>query len=1031
MLVSMDPKLWQRLKPLLDGALKEPEGARAGYVADCTDDPMLRDELKHLLESSQTGELPANSEILAPRSNSFTAGETLLGRFHIVRLVGRGGMGEVYEAEDLELGRIALKTIRHSVAARAGMLARFKQEIQLARKVSGPNVCRIYELFTVPETDGRSATAFLTMEFLDGMVLTERLRRGRMDWDRARSFALDMCAGLAAIHEAGVLHRDFKSSNIMLARRNGVERAVLTDFGLAMPLDEAAGGSGEPQAGSSRHVIAGTPEYMAPEQFEGSELTGAADIYALGIVMYEMVTGQHPYAAHTPLAAAVRRAKTPDLTKAPHGWREIIFRCLQYDPAKRYKSAGEVAAALRRTANPLAQATHDAAGTLRRSKVAVAAVLIAAAGLVGWEILQRVRMHRPPAEAVRWYGKGVAALREATYVKAIAALQSAVELDPKYAMAHARLAEAWSELDFTGQADHEMLLASSESHQQRISGDDQKYLAASQATLTRDYAGAVRDYRELLDEKRDEDRPAGLVDLGRAQEKAGNMSGALTSYELAAKLAPDEPAAFVHIGILESRQQHEAQANTAFAQAEKLYRAETNLEGLAEIEYQQGYLANEQQDPATAKPHLETALASAKQIPSPQLEIRTLTQLSSAASLAGNSKEAADDANAAIELANSNQLESWAADGMVRLADSYLASGDPAATAKAKGILQQALAIAKQSEQRRVEARANIDMANLSKDDPDAAAMYAQQALDYYKPNGFSEGTNGAYTLLARAQRDKDELVPALKLSEELVAEAQRSGSAGQVALARNLQGTILLRQEQYPAALVILNSALSGSSAVVRPYLENNYAQALWRVGDYSGAESVLQKDPSKATEQQAAEIRVEMELSQKHYAKAAAMADAAMSGMSAEDRPVELVIMKARAESYIGKEQDADKELEALQARIPAKGLTRAEWQLAAGEIAMAGNQPSVAHENGQKALNYYRSLNAVESEIRAAALVTRAAQMSGVAKDGTDAANFGLDILHQLHDSWSPTQYQAFLSRPDIKDAAQQLQAGASAR
>jgi hypothetical protein len=159
--------------------------------------------------------------------------------------------------------------------------------------------------------------------------------------------------------------------------------------------------------------------------------------------------------------------------------------------------------------------------------------------------------------------------------------------------------------------------------------------------------------------------------------------------------------------------------------------------------------------------------------------------------------------------------------------------------------------------------------------------------------------------------------------------------------------------------------------------------------------------------------------------------VADAAMSGMSAEDRPVELVIMKARAESYIGKEQDADKELEALQARIPAKGLTRAEWQLAAGEIAMAGNQPSVAHENGQKALNYYRSLNAVESEIRAAALVTRAAQMSGVAKDGTDAANFGLDILHQLHDSWSPTQYQAFLSRPDIKDAAQQLQAGASAR
>src|SRR6202042_1934691 len=128
------------------------------------------------------------------------------------------------------------------------------------------------------------------------------------------------------------------------------------------------------------------------------------------------------------------------------------------------------------------------------------------------------------------------------YVKAITALQSAVEKDPKFAMAHARLAEAWSELDFAGTADHEMLLASSESHQQRIGSDDQKYLAASQATLTRDYAGAVRDYRQILDGKPDEERPAALVDLGRAQEKAGDMAAALASYQQAAKLAPDEPA---------------------------------------------------------------------------------------------------------------------------------------------------------------------------------------------------------------------------------------------------------------------------------------------------------------------------------------------------------------------------------------------------------------------------------------------------------------------------------------------------------
>ena len=269
-------------------------------------------------------------------------GETLLGRFKIVRRVGRGGMGEVYEAEDLELGRIALKTIRQNLAG-PEMLRQFKQEIQLARKVSGANVCRIYELFTTPSADGREQVAFLTMEFLDGEMLTDRLRRGALDWQQARGIALELCAGLASIHEAGVLHRDLKSRNIMLVERNQKTVAVLTDFGLALPI---AAGSGMAGA-ADRQAIAGTPEYMAPEQFEGGELTRAADIYAFGVVLYELVTGRQPYAAHTPLAAAVRRGRKPDLARAPQGWREIIFRCLEYDPARRVpvgrRSGGGVA----------------------------------------------------------------------------------------------------------------------------------------------------------------------------------------------------------------------------------------------------------------------------------------------------------------------------------------------------------------------------------------------------------------------------------------------------------------------------------------------------------------------------------------------------------------------------------------------------------------------------------------------------------------------------------------------------------------
>jgi tetratricopeptide (TPR) repeat protein len=391
-----------------------------------------------------------------------------------------------------------------------------------------------------------------------------------------------------------------------------------------------------------------------------------------------------------------------------------------------------------------------------------------------------------------------------------------------------------------------------------------------------------------------------------------------------------------------------------------------------------------------------------------------------------------DDANEAIELANTKQLPLWAADGLVRLADSYIESGDPADMAKAEAPLRQALVIARQSEQRRVEAEANIGMANVSSGNPDAVAMYAQAALDYYKQHGFSEGTSSAYNFLARAQRDKDQLGPALKSSQELLAQAQQSGSRNQVALAQDLEGKILMRQEQYPAAAAMFKSSVSGVSTGVRPYVARDYAAALWRSGDYGAAEVMLREQGGKPGNTGATIILVEMQLSQEQYAKVVATVDAAMAGMSAAARPEEMVIARARAEAHLGKEQDAEQELEALKAEMMAgNGLTRAQFQLAAAEIALAGKQAALARENGEAALAYYRGLNAGESEIKAAALVTQACQMSGQGQDGIVPSKIGLDILHKLHDSWSPTQYQAFLSRPDVKDAAQQLEAGASAR
>jgi serine/threonine-protein kinase len=353
----MTPERWERLKPLFDAAMEKPAAERARFVDEmCGNDLELKKELAALLKANDGQTEHMNTPVvnlrdLFPESRSFSAGELILDRFRIVRYVGGGGMGDVYEAMDLELGRIALKTIRPDIAANPEMLSRFKKEVQLALKISGPHVCRIHAFYVLPPSNDGLKRAFLTMEFLDGITLADKIiKTGALPWQEAKAIALEICEGLRVIHEAGIIHRDLKSRNIMLASRNGSTCAVLMDFGLARefhgPTSETATDISMPGA------IVGTPDYMAPEQFEGKEVSPATDIYALGVVLYELVTGKHAFAAHTPVEAAILRAKRPSLASSlqrglPRHCDEVISKCLEFDPERRYQSAREVAEDLR------------------------------------------------------------------------------------------------------------------------------------------------------------------------------------------------------------------------------------------------------------------------------------------------------------------------------------------------------------------------------------------------------------------------------------------------------------------------------------------------------------------------------------------------------------------------------------------------------------------------------------------------------------------------------------------------------------
>ncbi len=276
---------------------------------------------------------------------TFMAGDMIAQRYRVARFIARGGMGEVYEADDLELReRIALKTVRSEGAGDTLAVERFRREIQLARKVTHPNVCRIFDVsHHRPDGDASSGVIFLTMELLVGETLAERLRRGGpLQPAEALPIARQVADALHAAHQVGVVHRDLKPGNVMLVEGRGTLRAVVTDFGLA----RLESGSEDQQglALTSAGVV-GTPAYLAPEQVEGKEITPAVDVYAFGIVLYEMLTGTVPFLGDTALSTAVKRLQQPppspraQVPGLDQRWEAAILRCLAREPSARFATA--------------------------------------------------------------------------------------------------------------------------------------------------------------------------------------------------------------------------------------------------------------------------------------------------------------------------------------------------------------------------------------------------------------------------------------------------------------------------------------------------------------------------------------------------------------------------------------------------------------------------------------------------------------------------------------------------------------------
>ncbi|HKD06093.1 MAG TPA: protein kinase [Bryobacteraceae bacterium] len=362
----MTREQWSRVKEIFGDALERTPSEREAFVRQAAhDDPGLLDELLRLVKESERESDLLSRPVLA-NARAVTREETplfgpsavLARRFRIIRFIARGGMGEVYEAEDEELGdRVALKAIRQRAGPAADLRSLFKREIQLARRVTHPNVCRIFDLAQHETETTEEPVLLLSMELIEGQTLTDYLKRnGPLTHASALPLIEEIAAGLQAVHDAGIIHGDLKPGNVMLVVRPGetASHARVMDFGMAF----SAAQSGEaaeisdreaiafrdsPDAGEStvtlgfagQGLVGGTPDYLAPEQTKRVGATAATDVYAFALLIGEILG----------VPRAQRLAPTGE--HMPAAWVNILRRCLSSDPARRYSRPADLAQALR------------------------------------------------------------------------------------------------------------------------------------------------------------------------------------------------------------------------------------------------------------------------------------------------------------------------------------------------------------------------------------------------------------------------------------------------------------------------------------------------------------------------------------------------------------------------------------------------------------------------------------------------------------------------------------------------------------
>jgi Protein kinase domain len=391
----MNNEAWQRIRELFEGVLDVEPALRAEWLRGQAAPAAVKAEVESLIDHhSRAGaflEVPVAERLpgLFEEDGALEPG-SILGHYTIVREIGRGSMGRVYLAEDVNLGRVvALKVIAPQVTGDPSYRERLRREARAAAGMTHPGICIVHAL---EEIDGQ---LFIVSEFIDGLTLRDEMaRQPPPGADAIVATARDLAGALAAAHARGITHRDFKPENVM---RDRTGRLKVLDFGLAHSSETGSPASADLAMNTLPGVLVGTPAYMAPEQLNGQRADARADVFAYGVVMYEYASGVHPFGASTPIGLLARVLESDakplgDRTShTPGAVATVVDRCLQKSPAERFASAAEIVAALQAGSRDASASRRDAESTWWRTHQLVLIAIYACAGGLAWSIKEVFR----------------------------------------------------------------------------------------------------------------------------------------------------------------------------------------------------------------------------------------------------------------------------------------------------------------------------------------------------------------------------------------------------------------------------------------------------------------------------------------------------------------------------------------------------------------------------------------------------------------------------------------------------------------